>query len=230
MGAVEWYAMNSEDITPEDRARVMASGRELFNFVWAAVLTFVAVLAFGDAGSSIIRRQEWSDELWWLDVALLGVGIAAAAAAIVLVVRGVRRRRPDVELERPRLPALDPEVLVATIHRVAEVRMPTDEYWRSIPEIHVTVEGSNGAWDAVIGDLLENPERQGFMPGSSWKVNAFPKDRHWVALAPEHDNIHRLGFWMPHLADSHEGHRTGFYVDGHPGPGSDIRFAADAAN
>lgn len=219
--------MNSEEFTPEDRARVAATGRRMLDIPWALGLAFIAILAIGDATSSIHRRQGTPGDLWWLDALLIGAGVVAAVAAVVILVRWIRRRRPGVMVDRPRLPALDPAVLVATVQRVAETKLPVDYGYRPIPEIHVSVEGTGGAWDAVIGDLLDHPEAQGVVPGTRWKVNAFPKDRHWVALAVAHDDLHRLGYWMPDLVDSEEEHSGGFFVKGHAGHGSDIRFAAE---
>lgn len=218
--------MNGKDNTPVDRARAAASVRRVVGGALTAGLAIVGMLAIGDAVSSF-ASQESPNDMWWLDFALGAVGIAATVAAVVIFVRMARRRRGD-EVDRPRLPALDSAVLVATVQRVGQANFPIEDGYQSIPEIHVTVAGPDGTWDAVIGDLLEHPEAQGFAPGTSWKVNAFPEDRHWVALAPEHDSIRRLGFWMPDLADADERHSGGLSAPGHTGPGSDIRYAAGA--
>jgi len=220
-------AMDSDDITPEDRARAGAGGFGAMGWGWAIGLGVVAVLALVGAVASFAGGYDPDDSTWWLEPLLIGLlGVAAAAAAIAVAVRRARRR-PGDEFKRPRLPALDATVLTATVQRVGETNFPIQDGYRSIPEIHVAVDGPEGPWDAVIGDLLDDPAAQGFSVGSVWKVNAFPTDRHWVALAPEHDRILRLGYWVPDLADAEEWHGAGIYAAGYPGPGSDIRFAAE---
>jgi len=117
------------------------------------------------------------------------------------------------------LPSLTPHTLAATVVEVTnEVYRQNENSAETANRVHVAGELRGVRWKATIADAIAEPSLNRFEIGSRWLVRGFEGNPHWVALASDHDDVIRQGYWLKGPTEAEE---DAFFPPA-PGPGSDI--------